>query len=116
LVLAPGAGDGIALAVMQEPFTEYETEDWQGIEIMKAIPERRLHAFDLETGRPLWDHAPRLTWDGQRQRWDGQGTYAERMMVAGSPIVVGARVLVPCYRMQGRIDYHVACYELTSGE
>jgi outer membrane protein assembly factor BamB len=38
------------------------------------------------------------------------------MMVAGSPTVAGARVLVPCYRMQGRIDYHVACYQLETGE
>jgi outer membrane protein assembly factor BamB len=116
LLLAPAAGDGIALAVMQQPFTEYATDDWQGIEIMKAIPERRLYAYDLATGRELWNHAPRLATDGLRPRWDGTGTYAERMMVAGTPTVAGARVLVPCYRMQGRIDYHVACYELASGE
>lgn len=116
LLLAPAVGDGVALAVMQEPFTEYDTEDWQGIEIMKAIPERRLHAYDLESGRELWNHAPELVADGLRQRWDGSGSYAQRMMVAGTPVVAGARVLVPCYRMQGRIDYHVACYELASGE
>lgn len=116
LLLAPAVGDGVALAVMQEPFTEYDTEDWQGIEIMKAIPERRLHAFDLETGRELWNHAPELASDGLRLRWDGSGSYAQRMMVAGTPVVAGARVLVPCYRMQGRIDYHVACYELSTGE
>src|SRR5262249_43002425 len=114
LILAPAAGDGIALAVMQEPFTETATEDWQGVEIMKAIPERRLHAYDLASGTELWNHAPPITTDGLKNHWDGSGTYAQRMMVAGSPVVAGARVLVPCYRMQGRIDYHVACYELAS--
>lgn len=115
LVLRPAAGDGVALAVLQEPFTENENEQWQGITIMTAIPERRLHAYDLASGRELWNHAPELEFDGLRQRWDGGGSYAQRMMVAGSPTVAGARVLVPCYRMQGRIDYHVACYELESG-
>lgn len=115
LVLRPAVGDGVALAVLQEPFTENENEQWQGITIMTAIPERRLHAFDLESGRELWNHAPPLEFDGLRQRWDGGGSYAQRMMVAGTPTVAGARVLVPCYRMQGRIDYHVACYELESG-
>ena len=116
VLLAPAAGDGVALAVMQQPFTEYKTADWQNIEIMRSIPERRLHAYDLGSGRELWNHAPRLTTDGLLQEWDGEGSYAQRMMVAGSPVVAGARVLVPCYRMQGRIDYHVACYELASGE
>lgn len=116
LALAPAAGSGVVVAALQLPFSEFESDGWQGIEIMKAIPERRLFAFDLESGRELWNHAPRFTFDGLAQRWDGGGTYAQRMMVAGAPVVAGARVLVPCYRMQGRIDYHVACYELATGE
>ena len=32
------------------------------------------------------------------------------------PVVVGSRVIVPCYRMSGRIEYHVACYSLETGE
>ncbi|MSR62280.1 MAG: hypothetical protein EXS08_07535 [Planctomycetes bacterium] len=115
LMLAPAFGDGVALSVMQEPFAEDENDSWSGIEIMKAIPERRLHAFDLGSGRELWNHAPALTTEGLHLAWNGQGTFAQRMMVAGSPTVAGARVLVPCYRMQGRIDYHIACYELATG-
>jgi outer membrane protein assembly factor BamB len=116
LFLAPAAGDGVAVAVLQQPFTENESDNWQGIPIMTAIPERRLHAYELESGHELWNHAPRVAFDGLHQRWDGTGSYAQRMMVAGSPVISGGRVLVPCYRMQGRIDYHVACYELSSGQ
>ncbi|HEX6882222.1 MAG TPA: PQQ-binding-like beta-propeller repeat protein [Planctomycetota bacterium] len=117
LYLAPAAEHGIAVAVMQQPFTENESEDWQGIQIMVAIPERRLHAYDLATGAELWSHAPELDYDARNRRWlwDGGGSYAQRMMIAGSPVLAGARVLVPSYRMQGRIDYHVACYELATG-
>jgi outer membrane protein assembly factor BamB len=118
LYLAPAAENGIVVAVLQEPFTEYESDEWQSIQIMVAIPERRLHAYDIATGRELWNHAPPLAFDARERRWtwDGGGSYAQRMMVAGSPVLAGARVLVPCYRMQGRIDYHVACYELATGE
>lgn len=116
LVQAPAAGSGVVVAALQAPFSEFASDGWQGIEIMKAIPERRLHAFDLVTGKELWNHQPRLEFDGLAHRWDGGGSYAQRMMVAGPPVIAGARVLVPSYRMQGRIDYHVACYELESGE
>jgi hypothetical protein len=59
----------VALAALQTSFSETENQNWQGIHIMSAIPERRLFAFDLETGRPLWDHAPPLTWDAREHRW-----------------------------------------------
>jgi len=115
LVSAPAAGSSVVVAALQLPFSENESSDWQGIEIMKAIPERRLFALDLATGRELWNHAPALEFDGDLFRWNGDGSFAQRMMVAGPPVVAGARVLVPCYRMQGRIDYHVACYDLATG-
>ncbi len=118
-LVAPGCGGAVALAALQIPFSENLNEEWQGIEIMRAIPERRLFAYDLETGRTLWNHAPQLTWDAGHGRWTWDGTsgsYAQRMMVAAPPTVSGSRVLVPCYRERGRIDYHVACYELESGE
>lgn len=115
LVSTPAAGSGVVVAALQLPFSENESTDWQGIEIMKAIPERRLFALDLATGRELWNHAPPLEFDGDLFRWNGGGSFAQRMMVAGPPVVAGTRVLVPCYRMQGRIDYHVACYDLATG-
>ncbi len=118
-LIAPAASGSVALAVLQVPFSENSSEEWQGIEIMKPLPERRLFAFALEDGRPLWDHAPPLQWDEEEGSWawDGtSGTYAQRMMVAAPPTIAGSRVLVPCYRERGRIDYHVACYELESGE
>ena len=119
LLVAPAAGNNVALAALQTSFSETENQNWQGIHIMSAIPERRLFAFDLETGRPLWDHAPPLTWDAREHRWtwdEARTPYPRRMMIAAPPTVSGSRVFVPCYRMQGRIDYHVACYELETGE
>ena len=109
-LIAPAAGSGVAVAALQVPYANSEDHDYQGIDILKPIPERRLHAFDLETGEPLWNHAPPIDWDGEF------GSYEQVMLVAAPPVVTGSRVIVPCYRMRGRILFQVACYDLRSGE
>ena len=118
LLVWPAVGGKVAVAALQIPYSDEDKENWQGIEIMKEIAQRRLFAFDLETGAELWNHAPTLEWHTGQKRFqiDGRQSYAQSMLVAGPPVIVGSRVLVPCYRMQGRIDYHVACYELENGE
>ncbi|HED65719.1 MAG TPA: hypothetical protein ENJ09_09215 [Planctomycetes bacterium] len=85
---------------------------------MSSIPERRLFAFDLESGRELWNHAPPLAFDPASESFRPRGAlgFAQRMLVAAPPTVAGDRVLVPCYRLEGRIDYHIACYELSTGK
>jgi len=110
LLVAPAAGGGVAVAALQIPVTHISNREFQSIQITTVIPDRRLFAFDLASGRPLWNHMPPPLWDGE------SGTFSERMRVAGPPIVVGSRVLVPAYRMRGRLDYHVACYDLSSGD
>ena len=110
LLVAPAAGSGIAVAALQIPVTHFSNREFQSIRITTVIPDRRLFAYDLATGRPLWNHMPPPLWDGE------SGSFPQRMRVAGPPVVVGSRVLVPAYRMRGRIDYHVACYDLATGE
>ncbi len=111
----------IVVAGMQIPYSITENQQWQGISIMAAIPERRLVAVDLETGNLLWDHVPDMVFDtaaghdGSFVFEESTSPFAEKMLVAAPPTIVGSRVLVPCYRMEGRIDYHVACYELETG-
>lgn len=118
---APAIADGWVVAALQIPWAEDPNDDWQQIEIRKSIPERRLHAFDRGSGALIWSHAPLLRLaERERERrfvFDrDSASYAERMLVAAPPAIAGSRVLVPCYRMQGRIDYHVACYELETGD
>jgi outer membrane protein assembly factor BamB len=109
LLVAPAAGRRVAVAAQQVPAALIGDHSYQGIKITGPIPERRLFAYDLETGEPLWNHSPPEGWDGE------EGAFAERMIVAAPPVVHGSRVLVPCYRMRGRIDFHVACYDLATG-
>lgn len=110
VLIAPAASGGVALAALQIAYAKLPSSDYQGIPITKAIPERRLYAFELETGEPLWNHHPPPGWDGD------SGTFAQRMLVAGPPAIAGSRVIVPSYLLQGRIDYHVGCYDLATGE
>ena len=117
-LIAPAHGGRIAIAALQLPFSELPNQEYQGIEVMKSIPQRRLVAFDLETGERVWDHEPALDWNEDRRVFVPRpgGTYAQRMLIAGPPVVADSRVLVPCYVLEGRIDYHVACYDLGTGE
>lgn len=110
LMMAPAVGGGIAVAALQVPFTANGNTAFQNqIPITTVIPDRRLFAFDLETGALLWNHSPPPLWDCN------SGEFTLRMRVAGPPVIEGSRVLVPMWQPQGRISYHVACYELSSG-
>lgn len=109
VLIAPAASERVAVAALQIPVTQVGNKRYQRIPITTVIPDRRLFAFDLESGEPLWNHMPPRDWDGE------SGSFPERMRVAGPPVVSGSRVLVPAYRLQGRIEYHVACYDLGSG-
>lgn len=109
-MIAAAASDGVVVAPLQVRYENLPNSDFQGITIMVTIPERRLFAFDAETGEPLWNHEPPPAWDGF------SGSFGTRMQVAGPPVIAGSRVLVPSYRLQSRIDYHVACYDLFSGD
>lgn len=108
-LFAPAVADGIVVAPLQVPYARHRNEDYDNIPILRIIPEWRLFAWDLQTGEELWDH-------NIPDRWDGEsGSFAQRMRVAGPPVIAASRVLVPIYRLEGRIGFHVACYDLTTG-
>jgi outer membrane protein assembly factor BamB len=110
-VIAPAASAHVAIAALQIPVAFINNESFQQtIPITTIMPDRRLFAFDVSTGRRLWDHMPPPLWDGE------SGGFTQRMSVAGPPVIVGTRVIAPFCRMQGRIDYHVGCFDLDSGE
>ncbi|MBL8860510.1 MAG: PQQ-binding-like beta-propeller repeat protein [Planctomycetes bacterium] len=109
LVLAPAATADVAVAALQVPYARLPFEQFQRIGITVPIPERRLHAFDARTGALLWSHAPPRGWDGE------SGGLAQRSTCAGPPVIAGRRVVVPLVRMQGRIDLHVAAFDLSDG-
>ena len=108
LWVAPAASERVAVAALQVPLSRNPTEDWHGLQIATAIPERRLFAFELDSGRPLWNHAPR---PGE----PAEPSFAEEMTLTSSPTVAGGCVLVPCTSDASSVDYHVASYELTTG-
>lgn len=109
LLVRPAAAAGVAVAALQIPWTAVYNETYQNYEITNVIPERRLYAFDLATGRELWNHRPPLDWDGLT------GELETRLSVAAPPVIAGSRVIVPYYRMQGRVDLHVGCFDLYTG-
>jgi|GEM_PF-863702 len=109
-IVTVAAGRGIVVAPLQIPFSFEQRDQYNEMSIIVEIPERRLMALDLETGEPLWNTMPPDGWDGD------SGSFAERMTVVGPPTIVGARVLVPMARLRGRIELHLGCFDLSTGE
>ncbi|MEM9381773.1 MAG: PQQ-binding-like beta-propeller repeat protein, partial [Planctomycetota bacterium] len=101
---------GVAVAPVQIPWTFEDSDQYNDLSIIEVIPERRLVALDAATGKPLWNTLPPYDWDGD------SGTFADRMTVVGPPTIVGARVLVPMARLRGRIEMHLGCFDLATGD
>ncbi|MEZ5975535.1 MAG: PQQ-binding-like beta-propeller repeat protein [Planctomycetota bacterium] len=106
----PAVSQGVVVASLQLPFVLIPPEHFRQIQIIRIMPERRLFAWRADTGELLWHHAPRHDWDGE------SGPVAERVSVAGPPTIAGSRVLVPTVRVRGRIEFHVDCFDLETGE
>lgn len=109
IAVRPAAQGGVVVAAIQTPFSHVGNRNYQQFRITSVMPERRLAAFDTRSGALLWNHFPPPLWDGE------SGPFEQRMSVGASPVVAGSRVVVGAHRMRGRVDFHVACFELESG-
>jgi len=109
-IVTTAADRGVVVAPLQIPVQFQDSQRFKDLEIIEIIPERRLVALDAESGAPLWDTLPPADWDGD------SGTFSERMTVVGPPTIVGTRVLAPLARLRGRIEMHLGCFDLATGE
>ncbi len=109
LMVGSCVAEGVAVAPLQTFHALLPKQKFNNINITTPLPERRLFGFELGTGRKLWSHEPPADWDGE------SGSLLERATVAAPPVAAGGRVLFPVVRMQGRIDYHVACVDARDG-
>ncbi|MFT4541810.1 MAG: outer membrane protein assembly factor BamB [Planctomycetota bacterium] len=109
-LIAPAVAQGIVVSALQIPHSFESKIDYGEMSIIKQLPNRRLFAYDARTGEKLWSTEPPPLWDGE---W---GDFSDRMRIVGSPVISGSRVLVPAARMRGRIEYHVGCFDLFTGE
>src|SRR6185503_15446362 len=78
LWVAPAVDGRVAVAALQVPLSRRAAMEDRGELLVASLPERRLFAFELGTGRTLWDHAPPPGWDGK------SGSFAQRMSPCAS--------------------------------
>ena len=109
-LITPAASRGVVVAPLQIPRVFEDKNTYGDLEIIRIVPERRLFAFDAASGKALWNHSPPPLWDGE------SGSFPHRMSVVGPPTSSGSRLLVPAAMLRGRIELHLACYDLHSGE
>jgi outer membrane protein assembly factor BamB len=108
-LIIPVASRGIVVAPLQIPRLFEDKDTYGELEIIRIVPERRLFAFDAASGETLWNHSPPPLWDGE------SGSFPHRMSVVGPAVTSGSRLLVPAAMLRGRIELHLACYDLHSG-
>lgn len=106
----PALVGGAVVCAQQLPTASQSNYDFQGITVTRAIPERRLFAFDATSGAPLWNHDPRVE-DNPALGDSGIGAYS----VAAPPTVADGSILVPLARVQGRIELRLACIDPADG-
>ncbi len=110
VAVAPAISQNIVIFPLQVPLKLHENETYQGIPIRTIIPARRLFALESSEGKMLWNH-----WRPALSRL-GHGEFTDEANVAAPPLIVGERVFAPFYRMEGKIDYYLACFDLRSGK
>ena len=106
--VAPATDGAVAIASFQVPVEVETQQDYNELEIIKVLPERRLAAFDLVEGRPLAPRSPGL---GRGLR-DVRGA-VHRGEPAGDPRGASPRA-VRAHPGPGLL--HVAAYDLRTGE
>ncbi|MBI4879506.1 MAG: PQQ-binding-like beta-propeller repeat protein [Planctomycetes bacterium] len=106
LALMPTIANRIVLAPLLEVRPRAQRILYDSTEITPPIPERSLHAIDLDSGRLLWR---------QRRPELPEHAFINRLSINAPPIVVGERVIAAGYVLEGAINYHVVCLSLKDG-
>jgi len=106
--LACALSDDVVVAALQVPDAA-QARFYRGtIELINAIPTRRLFAMDRSTGKLKWSH-----WDRK------EGAVAKRFHghdAAGPPLVDGNTIYIATQDRTGAIAYYLAAYDISTGE
>ena len=108
MVLAASVGGDVVVAALQVPDETENIVFRRGMAIVTPIPERRLFAFDRDTGKRLWAHWDHLNGPLDRRFRD--------QIPCGPPLVHGDTVYVPSHDPRGTIAFYLTAYELETGE
>ncbi|MDF1800274.1 MAG: PQQ-binding-like beta-propeller repeat protein [Planctomycetota bacterium] len=115
LVTSLALTDELVIAPLQLAMAQSENSHVDGLKITVSLPERRLFAFDRETGDLRWSHAPTPAEQAAAELTGLQLPFPKRASIAAAPVVVGDKVLVATYELVGRINLFVAAYDLDTG-
>ncbi|MEE9126381.1 MAG: PQQ-binding-like beta-propeller repeat protein, partial [Planctomycetota bacterium] len=100
--------EDVVVAALQVPDAAQARYYRGTIELINAIPTRRLFAMDRSTGKLKWSH-----WDRK------EGPLAKRFHghdAAGPPVVDGDTIYVATQDQTGAIAYYLAAYDVSTGE
>jgi outer membrane protein assembly factor BamB len=78
-------------------------EYYRGIPIKTEIPNRRLVAFDLRTGKRVWDHA------------ESEDPFLKKASIALAPVESAGRLYAGAVLRQGQLKCYVVCVDAATG-
>jgi outer membrane protein assembly factor BamB/tetratricopeptide (TPR) repeat protein len=108
-IFSPVVADGIVYASL-EAYVPFERQELQGTPITYFIPMRRLAAFDIETGEPIWRHD-----DATLASMKG-GELLRKLTLSGVPLVRGDRLYVGGSYSEGTIHNFLVAVDRHTGE
>ncbi|MHC4513363.1 MAG: outer membrane protein assembly factor BamB family protein [Planctomycetota bacterium] len=107
--LSCAVSEDIVVAALQVPDAAQIRRTYRDtIELINAIPTRRLFAMDRSTGKLRWSH-----WDRQ------EGTLTKRFHghdAAGPPLIHGDTIYLATQDRTGAIAYYLGAYDVRTGE
>jgi outer membrane protein assembly factor BamB len=108
MILSAAVADDVVVAPLQVPTASNAVRYQNTFTIIQPIPERRLFAFERQSGKLLWSHYDRV---------DGPRTRRFRNHESSSPpLVVGDTVYAATHDRSGAIAFYLSAYDLRTGE
>ncbi|MEM8885771.1 MAG: PQQ-binding-like beta-propeller repeat protein [Planctomycetota bacterium] len=114
-ILAPSIIDGVVYATI-EVGVPFRPQFLQGVPITYYIPQRRLVAIDLESGKRLWSHEPAQLAANPADESDELGQRLAKLSIVGPPLVRGNRVYAPAAFSEGIIHTHLLAVDRHTGK
>lgn len=106
--LACAVSDDVVVAALQVPDAAQPRYYRGNIELINAIPTRRLFGMDRSTGKLKWSH------------WDRKGGPVSKRFsshdAAGPPLIDGDTIYIATQDRTGAIAYYLAAYDVATGE
>lgn len=103
LVFSAAVGPRVVVTNLQVPH-HVKKDSWRNFDIWQTLPERRLFAFDRQTGKLVWSH------------WRPLAGALEQETVTAPPVLGAGLVFAEAHRIEGKVSSYAVAFDAQTGE